>query len=281
MAAGEPFVGPGEDASPGNPGRERGADLPGQYPPLLLLALMQRIDAELGQHQRPVDGEVVQPPDIARERPLVVQIDVEADEIGEIDGQVFGRRKVGVADQRLRVLSSDQGDEALQKAPHRLGAVPADHIGRDLVADQIGEDRRMARAGANPGDHRRADIRLGRAAVEKGDVLRPGQPDQHPQPRHLGGVEQPERRHREHPDRVDPGFAHQREIPVDDRGFGKRRAVAADPEGAVGDALDEMLALAGEKELAADPDRRGRLDRRGRHQSSGCGNLVAVDQGHP
>ena len=52
-------------------------------------------------------------------------------------------------------------------------------------------------------------------------------------------------------------------------------------EGAVGDALDEMLALAGEEELAADPDRRGRLDRRGRHQSSGCGNLVAVDQGHP
>ena len=72
--------------------------------PLLLLALAERIDAELGQHQRLVDGDIVQPRDVSAEGGLVVQIDVEADEIGEIDRQIFGRWIIGVADERLRML---------------------------------------------------------------------------------------------------------------------------------------------------------------------------------
>ena len=102
MAAGEPLVGPGKDAGAGDPGGEGGMDLPGQDIALPVLALADRIDAELGQHQRPVDGEVVQAGDIAAKRGLVVQVDVEADEIREVDRQIFGRWKVGVAHERLR-----------------------------------------------------------------------------------------------------------------------------------------------------------------------------------
>ncbi len=104
MAAGEPLVGPGEDEGAGDAGLECGAHLPGEDPALLFVAFAHRVDAEFGQHQRPVDGEVVQPRDIAAKRGLIVEIDVEAEKIGEIDRQIFGRRKVGVADQRSRVL---------------------------------------------------------------------------------------------------------------------------------------------------------------------------------
>ncbi len=128
------------------------------------------------------------------------------------------------------MLVFDAGDEAAQKTPHRLGAVPADHVRRDLVADEIGENRGMPAAGAHAADHRVPDLRLDRRAVEKGDVLRPGQPDQDLQARLVRSVQQPERRHGENPDRVDPGFAHQCEIFVDDRLLGEGRAMAAGRE---------------------------------------------------
>ena len=55
----------------------------------------------------------MQPGDIAAKRGLLVQIDVEAQEIGEIDRQVFGRRKVGIADQRAGMPGAHQRDEVL------------------------------------------------------------------------------------------------------------------------------------------------------------------------
>ena len=129
MAAGEPFVGPGEDKGSRDAGLEGGVHLPGQHLALPLLPLAEGIDAEFGQDQRLVDRDVVQPRDISAERGLVVQIDVEADEIGEVDGQILGRRVIGVADQRVGMLGLDAGDKALEKAAHGLGAVPANHIG--------------------------------------------------------------------------------------------------------------------------------------------------------
>ncbi len=149
--------------------------------------------------------------------------------------------------------------EASEKAAHRVGAVPAHHIGRDLIADQIGEYRRMTTASADFGRHCLADLRLNCRAVEKGDVLRPRKPDQNLQTDQLRGIEQPERRHRKDPDGVDAGFGHQREIGIDDRVFGELRPMAALWEGAVSDAFDEVLFVADKKELALHPDRRGRV----------------------
>ena len=67
--------------------------------------------------------------------------------------------------------------------------MPADHVGRDLVADEVGEDRGMPAAGAHAAGDRFADLRLDRRAIEKGDVLRPGKPDEDPQARLLRGVQ--------------------------------------------------------------------------------------------
>jgi hypothetical protein len=257
VPAGKPFVGPREDEGAGDPRGERGTHLPIEGSGLLGRAVAQRVDAEFGQYQRLVDRQVVQPGDIAAEGILVVQIDVEAQEIGEIGRQILGRRKVGVADQRPRVLAPHQRDELLQERPNRLGAVPADHVGRDLVADEIGEHRWMPPARPHPAGDRRTDLLLYLGAVEKRDVLRPRQADQHLEPGGLGEIEQPDRRHGEHAQRVDPGAAHQREVALDHRALRKLRAVAAGSERTVGHSLDKVLGLAREEKLALHVDRAG------------------------
>ena len=121
MTAGEPFVRPGKDEGAGDAGLECGVHLPRQDAPLFLLSLAERIDTEFGQHQRLVEGDIVQPRDVSAEGGLVVQIDVEADEISEVDGQVFGRWIISVADKRLRMLGfglTNQSLAALATAVH-------------------------------------------------------------------------------------------------------------------------------------------------------------------
>src|SRR5205807_8555491 len=116
MTAGEPFVGPGENESASDTRLEGGVYLPGQDSSLPLLSLTERIYTEFGQHERLVEGDIVQPRDVSAKSGLVVQVDVEADEIGEIDRQIFGRWIIGVADQRLRMLGLGADDEASEKA---------------------------------------------------------------------------------------------------------------------------------------------------------------------
>src|SRR5207237_6798453 len=90
MPAGEPLIGPRKNESSGDPGGERGAHLPAENPGLFRIAIAHRIDAELGQHQRLVDSEIMQTGDVAAERRFIVQVDVETKEISEIDRQIFG-----------------------------------------------------------------------------------------------------------------------------------------------------------------------------------------------
>jgi hypothetical protein len=52
---------------------------------VLLAPLCIESTPKLGQYQRLIDRQIVQPRDIAAERRLVMQIDVEAEKIGEID----------------------------------------------------------------------------------------------------------------------------------------------------------------------------------------------------
>ena len=95
---------------------------------------------------------------------------------------------------------------------------------------------------------------LGRGAVEKCNVLRPGKSDEKLQTRSMSGVEQPYGRHGKDPNGIDAGFVHKRKILVDHRGFGKLRAVAPLCEGAVSHAFDEMLLIPGKEELAMHAD---------------------------
>ena len=144
----------------------------------------------------------------------------------------------------------------------------------------------MAAAGAHARDDRLADLPLDRGIVEKRDMLRPRQPDEDLEPGFFRRVEQPERRDGKHPHRIDPGAAHQREVLFDHGELGELLAMAAGAEWAVGHALDEVLALAGKKEFAVDPDpdRIGGRVCRSRQKLAPRGRLdrhaVAVDRAH-
>ena len=83
----------------------------------------------------------------------------------------------------------------------------------------------MAAAGAHPGRDGGADLGLDDFAVEKRDMLRPGQPDQHPHPGLGRQIEQPDRRYGEDAHRVRAGAAHQREVALDRGTLGKLRAM--------------------------------------------------------
>src|ERR1700730_849467 len=178
MSSGEPFVGPGEDDCPCDPRLERRMNLPGEYAALLLLAQPHGIDAEFGQHQRPIDCKIVQSRNVPLERCLIVEIDVEADEVGEVDRQIFGRRKVGIADECFRMRLSDACHQAPDKSTYRLGAVPTNDVGRDFVADKIPKDSAMAPASVDPRGYCLPNLGLNCNTVEKCNVLRPGQSDE-------------------------------------------------------------------------------------------------------
>jgi len=158
--------------------------------------------------------------------------------------------------------------------------VPAHHVGRDFIADQISEDGGVLPTVAHSGEHGFPDLFLGLAAVEKCNVLRPRKPDQELQTHLLGSVEQPDRRHGEDPHGVDTGFSHQREIGIDHSRFRELGAMTALWEGAIRDPLDEVFSFSNKKELALNADRPGGAGFRQTLRRGLRRNLFGFDQGH-
>src|SRR5271166_4436345 len=93
-------------------------------------------------------------------------------------GGTSTRREVGITDERFGVFVSDACDKPSDEAAHRFGAVPAYDVGRDLVADEVAEDTRVAPTVAHPGGYSFPNVGLGRSAVEKCNVLRPRKSDE-------------------------------------------------------------------------------------------------------
>src|SRR5690349_1512829 len=120
MTTGEPLVGPGENEGPRDARLEGGVHLPGQDLPLPLLTLAKRIDPEFCQDQRLVEGNIVQPCDVATKSGLVVEINIETNEISEVDRQIFGGWIIRVADERLRMLGLGTANERSEKPAHRF-----------------------------------------------------------------------------------------------------------------------------------------------------------------
>ncbi len=133
----------------------------------------------------------------------------------------------------------------------RCGAVPADDVRRDLVADQEGADRRVIPAGL---DHVRDGAPDGvrdLLRVEEADVLRPRDPDEDPEVALGGHVEQPAGRGGEEPEAVGPQLGHQGEVPLDDVGGGISIAIRVRGKRAVGDPPERNLVISSEEELPA------------------------------
>jgi hypothetical protein len=141
--------------------------------------------------------------------------------------------------------------QAAQEALRPPPAVPAHDRARDLVADRVGEQRLVTAARA----HARADALLDgsheSAIVQEGDVLLPGEPDQHAQVVLGRGVEQPLGRHGVRAHGVDPARRHGGEVGAHHVGRREQAGVVAATEGAVGDAAQQQLLVPREEELAA------------------------------
>ena len=132
----------------------------------------------LGQDERPVAGDVLQTAEIAAKGFLVVQVHVEGDEVDLGEVEVFRRREVGVADQRLGSDRLHLGAELVEERLDALFPVPAHDVGRNLVADHVREHGAMARRVAHSPTNRVADLGDDARRVEERDVLRPRNPDQ-------------------------------------------------------------------------------------------------------
>ena len=102
IAAAPPFVGPGERDRAARAFVERRADVHRRDGGLPVFAFANAVGAGLGQQQRLVAGDVLQPREIRAQLRLAVQVDVERADVEEREIEKFGRRKVDVREQRVR-----------------------------------------------------------------------------------------------------------------------------------------------------------------------------------
>src|SRR2546421_6038052 len=98
MAAPVPLVGPGKHKSACAAGGKGGAHLPVERARLGLGALAAAVQSNLGQNQRSVARQVVQPRQVGGEGLLRLQVDVETNEIDERELQILGGGIVDVGD---------------------------------------------------------------------------------------------------------------------------------------------------------------------------------------
>ena len=174
MSAGVPVVGPGEDVGPGQAHQLGLAQVAREQSGLLRLAMPERVQAELAQDQRAVADQVLQPEHVVAERRMVVQIDVEGHEIEEGEIEILRGGVAGVGDQAVGVGLLDHVPQLREESLDAPRAVPADDIGRDLVADVIGQDAGMISTGFGRAADAPARIGLGPATLEEADVRGPG-----------------------------------------------------------------------------------------------------------
>ena len=78
-------------------------------------ALAQAVGAQLGEHQRLLAGQVLEPREVAAELRRVLQVDVERDKVDERQPQVLGARVVDVGDERAGVLVAHRVAEPLEE----------------------------------------------------------------------------------------------------------------------------------------------------------------------
>ena len=156
MAAAPPFVGPRERDRAARAFLERRADVHRRDLGLARFAFANAVGAGLGEQQRLVAGDVLQPREIRAQLRLAVQIDVERADVEEREIEKLGRRKVDVGEQAVRRRGLRVLVQVAQKALDADAAVPAHDAGRNLVAERERQHRRMIAELARPARRSRA-----------------------------------------------------------------------------------------------------------------------------
>ena len=251
VSAAVPLVRPREHERARAPGGEGLRQLPAQALGLLLEPVAPAVEPDLCEEKRPVSGEVLQPSEVRRELLGRLQVHVEREQIEERKLEVLARRVVDVGDEPVGIPLLGRPVEALEKALDARTSVPANDRRRNLVADGVGEHRRVALAGFDGAANALRDRLHPSALVEERDVLLPGQPDEHIEAVLGRLVEKPQRRRRVRAEGVDAHRRHRREVPSNAFRARELLTVVTRPERAVGNALHPQLLATDGQELAA------------------------------
>ena len=175
-AAAVPLVRPREDEGAGAARGESRRQLPGERIGLRLVAVSQAVEPQLGDDERAIAREGLQPCQVGLELLFRFEEDVEADEIEERELEVFGRGIVDVRDEGVGIFLRRHAVELFQELLDSPAPVPAHDRSRDLVADRIGEHGRVAGAFTNAAAHAIGDGSHAVRFAQKGDMLFPGDP---------------------------------------------------------------------------------------------------------
>src|SRR2546423_11538979 len=92
LAAGEPFVGPGEENRPGEPALHHAVDVPAEHLGLLVLGVANRVHPEFAENERAIFGKILEAQQITLEGVLIMQVNVETGEVAVLWQQEFRRR---------------------------------------------------------------------------------------------------------------------------------------------------------------------------------------------
>ena len=96
------------------------------------------IEAELGDQDGSVAGEVLEALEVAVEGDGVLEVDIAGREVGVAGFEVFGAGVVGVCVEEVRGGAATAGDEMFEGSTNFAGAHPADEFGGDFVGDEDG-----------------------------------------------------------------------------------------------------------------------------------------------
>jgi hypothetical protein len=239
--ASAPLVRPGEDEGAGAAGRVSRSELPPEHPGLNVLTVPAAVETELRDQKRAVPGDVMETGEVGLQRLVRFEVDVEADDVEERQLEVLGRRVVHVRDDRLAVDLFHRRTESLDVALDLPTPVPTDDRGRNLVADGVAEQRRMAGAVGGFPLHLVEDALRCLPVVEEGDVVFPRESDHHLQAVLVRNIEQPAGRSRVETDRIRAGGCYRREVARDPRRIGIGSPVYSIGKGPVRDAAHVLL----------------------------------------
>ncbi len=208
IAATVPFIRPGKDKRAGTPPRKDRADLPLEHVRLSVLSVATTVESDLPHEHRTVTRHVLQTRQVGLKAFLRLEVHIEAHQVQERQLQVLRGGIVHVRDQPFGVLILGHLVQAFKVLFHTAVPIPTDDRGRNLIANRIAQDGRVASAGSHAGTEACFDTTGALLVIEKRHMLFPRQPHHHPQPVTLCRIKQPARWYRIGADGIQAVFRH-------------------------------------------------------------------------
>ena len=109
-------------------------------------AFPNRVDPDFSQDERSGVRQHLQARQVVLKGLPVVQVDVEAQEVGRLGLQELCGGEIAEGAQQLRVFGFGGPDQFVEERGHGGGATPTDDVGGNFVGDAEGEDRWMSGA---------------------------------------------------------------------------------------------------------------------------------------